>query len=45
MSNTNVLRNNLKQVYKSKEWAKKVDAMSEAQVIAITRRLQMQGKL
>lgn len=35
----------LKTVYKSKSWAKKVDEMSDAQVIAIYQRLKAQGKL
>jgi hypothetical protein len=38
-------REQLKGVYKNKTWAKKVDEMSDAQVIAIYKRLKAQGKL
>lgn len=35
----------LKQVYKSHQWAKLVDEMSEAQIVAIYMRLKQQGKV
>jgi hypothetical protein len=38
-------REQLKTVYNSKAWARKVDNMPEAQVIAIFKRLKAQGKL
>lgn len=38
-------REQLKGVYKNSTWAKKVDNMTDAQVIAIYKRLQAQGKL
>lgn len=38
-------REQLKGMYKNKTWAKKVDNMPEAQVIAIFKRLKAQGKL
>lgn len=38
-------REQLKGVYKNESWAKKVDRMSDEQVIAIYRRLKSQGKL
>lgn len=38
-------REQLKGVYNNKTWARKVDDMSDAQVIAIYKRLKAQGKL
>lgn len=35
----------LKQAYPSPKWAKKVDKMSESQVVAVLMRLKAQGKL
>lgn len=38
-------RENLKKAYPSKEWARKVDKMSNSQVAAIYLRLKSQGKV
>lgn len=38
-------REQLKGVYKNPTWARKVDKMSDEQVIAIFQRLKAQGKL
>jgi hypothetical protein len=38
-------REQLKGVYKNETWAKKVDNMSDDQVIAVYMRLKAQGKL
>jgi hypothetical protein len=35
----------LKAAYGGKKWAARVDEMSDAQVIAVIRRLQQQGKI
>jgi hypothetical protein len=42
MSSTNDKRNEIKQVYKSKKWAERVEAMSEEQVLAVYLRLKRQ---
>lgn len=42
---TNRERELLKSAYPSKKWAAKVDKMSDAQVIAVLRRLQAQNKI
>lgn len=42
---TLTLRASLKTVYPSSKWARKVDRMTDDQVVAIYRRLQAQGKL
>lgn len=38
-------REKLKSVYPNEEWAKKVDNMSDAEVIAVLERLKLQNKL
>lgn len=45
MSGTNAKRQQLKQVYSTPTWARKVDRMSDGQVIAIFMRLRREGKL
>lgn len=42
---TKTLRASLKTVYIGKKWARKVDKMTDDQVVAIYRRLQQQNKL
>lgn len=43
--NTKTMRATLKTVYPSAKWARKVDKMSDAQVVAIYRNLQQQSKV
>lgn len=42
MSNVNIMRNNLRSLY-GPEWAKKVDKMSDKQIVAIHIRFQKKG--
>lgn len=43
--NTKAMRAALKTVYTGDRWKRKVDRMSDAQVVAIYRNLQLQNKL